>query len=223
MKSIKDCTLPNARALPVIILADTSGSMETDGKIEAMNTALREMIRTFGMQSRMRAEIWLSIITFGETTKIHSELKPAHQYEEIPSFIASGGTPFGQALNLTQQIIEDKNNFPSGSYYPTIVVITDGMPTDAWEPALESLLASETASRATRLAMGVGPDKDDKVLVKFINNPEIPVISGKDARDIEKFLRCVSMSVTQRSVQANPNKISHQEIKDLFEEEELDC
>jgi len=219
MVGFKDITVQRARTLPVFILADTSGSMDADGKIDALNTALKEMIRSLGAQSRVSAEIWVAIITFGREATVHTDLQPAYQYEEIPVLTANGGTPFGQALNLMQQILEDKDRFPEGAYVPTIVVISDGQPTDSWEPALESLLSS---SRATRLAMGIGPDKVDEVLAQFINDPDIPVVGYRDARDIEKFFKCVSMSVTQRSVQADPDSISKNEIKDLYEEEDLD-
>ena len=60
------------------------------------------------------------------------------------------------------------------------------------------------------------------VLIKFINNEHIPVIKAKDARDIQKFFQCVTMSVSQRSVQTNPDRIEEEEIKQLFREEELD-
>ncbi len=33
-----------ARPLPVIILADISGSMSVDGKIDALNAALKDML-----------------------------------------------------------------------------------------------------------------------------------------------------------------------------------
>ncbi len=55
----------SARPIPVIILADTSGSMSVDGKIDALNQALGHMINTFKGESRLNAEIHLSVITFG--------------------------------------------------------------------------------------------------------------------------------------------------------------
>jgi len=222
MTSFKDITVQKARPLPLFILADTSGSMKQDGKIEALNTVVKEIIRALGKQNSLNAEIWITIIVFGKTANVHSELQPAYQYEDIPVFSADGGTPFGQALNLTQQILENTDMLPLRSYYPTIVVISDGVPTAAWEPALDSFLASERAAKSTRLAMGIGPDKDEEVLARFINDPEIPVIAGKDARDIEKFLICVSRTMSQRSMRSNPNNMDKNEIKELFREEDLD-
>ncbi|MEI6423527.1 MAG: VWA domain-containing protein [Lentisphaerota bacterium] len=222
----KNVTIQTARPLPVFILADKSGSMAEHGKIEALNNSLRDMIRSLGGQSRLHAEISVAIIPFGGEPCLQSPLKPACQYEDkdIPIFEAVGRTPLGQALNEVRKMIENRECVPSRSYRPTIVLISDGKPTDTgeWEPALDELLKSERVAKTTRLAMGIGPDADEKMLKKFINDLEIPLIHGKDAGDIEKFLRCVTMSVTQRSVQANPNSIVKAEIKELFKEEELD-
>ncbi|MBF0302726.1 MAG: VWA domain-containing protein [Desulfamplus sp.] len=221
MNSFANIAIQKARPLPVIILADTSGSMSEHGKIDALNTALREMVRSFGEQSRLNAEIHVGIITFGPEVVFH-DIKPAYQYEKVPMFDAKGGTPLGQALALTQKIIEDGNLVPLRSYRPTIVVISDGMPTDSWEQPLLDFLTSEKASKSMRLAMGIGPDADKDMLAKFINDPAIPVIKGNDARDIEKFLKCVSTSVIQRSIKSNPNSIEKSAIVEIFEEEELE-
>lgn len=54
------------RPLPVIILADTSGSMSIDGKMEALNLALKDMLISFGKESHLNAVIQVAIIAFGE-------------------------------------------------------------------------------------------------------------------------------------------------------------
>ena len=48
MSKLKEFVMASARPLPVIILADISGSMSTNGKIDALNDAIAEMIETFG-------------------------------------------------------------------------------------------------------------------------------------------------------------------------------
>ena len=47
MNTLKKFAVAKARALPVIILADTSGSMSVDGKIAALNEAIKNMVSTF--------------------------------------------------------------------------------------------------------------------------------------------------------------------------------
>src|SRR5689334_3507688 len=47
MTELKDFVLQTARPLPVILLADVSGSMKEDGKIDALNEAVANMIGAF--------------------------------------------------------------------------------------------------------------------------------------------------------------------------------
>ena len=219
MSSFKNITVQKAIPFPVIILADTSGSMAEDGKIDALNHAVKEMVRAMGQQERLKSEIHISFVTFGGEAKELYPMIPAYQFEDEPQFQANGGTPMGQAFNIAKQIIEDKERIPSRAYRPTIVLISDGHPTDAWKGELESLLQSERATKATRLAMAIGQDADHQVLKDFIANPEIPVITAQDASGIEKFFKCVTMSVATRSVQANPNAQEHQKVLEIFHEE----
>ena len=45
MSKLKEFVMASARPLPVIILADISGSMSTNGKIDALNDAIRRNAR----------------------------------------------------------------------------------------------------------------------------------------------------------------------------------
>ena len=53
---LKGGAAPQSRPLPVFVLADISGSMSVNGKIDALNEALKTMILSFGRESRLRAE-----------------------------------------------------------------------------------------------------------------------------------------------------------------------
>ena len=77
--ALKEYAIPDARPLPVILLLDVSGSMGVDGKIESLNTAVKEMIDTFKEQDDSQAEIHVGIITFGNSAQIHQEIIPASE------------------------------------------------------------------------------------------------------------------------------------------------
>jgi uncharacterized protein YegL len=51
--------------MPVIILADVSGSMTAYGKLAALNRAIAETIAIFASEQDARAEIHVAVITFG--------------------------------------------------------------------------------------------------------------------------------------------------------------
>ncbi len=203
-RTLKSFTASTARPLPVIILADTSGSMGTDGKIQALNTALTDMTRAFAEEDNARAEIHVAVLTFGGTAQVHQALEPASKVQLAP-LGAEGMTPMGGAFDLARSMVEDTQMIPGRAYMPAIVLISDGQPNDDWEPALARLLDSERARKAQRFALGIGADADAAVLQRFLADPEAKVYSAADARQIKSFFRWVTMSVTTRSRSVNPN------------------
>lgn len=92
MSELKKFQVQTARPLPIIVLADTSGSMAVDGKIEAMNRGLKDMIASFSSESRLRAEIQVSVITFGGSqAELNLPLTPAHQLQSFTTAAVAGG------------------------------------------------------------------------------------------------------------------------------------
>ena len=215
MSNLKEFTVQSARPLPVIVLADISGSMSADGKIDVLNNAVAEMIATFAEEDDSRAEIHVAVITFGrDRAELHKPLGPATA-TEWESMIASGRTPMGEAFALARTMIEDRDTIPSRAYRPTLVLVSDGMPTDDWRGPLEQLLQSERAAKAARFAMGIGADAERETLSAFLANAEGRVFDAHEAREIKKFFRWVTMSVTARSRSTNPNSVVMSEPTDL--------
>ena len=204
MSRLKEFTTQAARPLPVILLADVSGSMGVDGKIQALNHAAREMIEAFQDESDLRAEIHVSVITFGGQSHVHLPLGPARN-ASWTDLGASGGTPMGAAFDLVRQMVEDKATVPGRAYRPTIVLVSDGQPTDAWQQPLQALLSSERGGKAFRMALAIGADADHTVLQAFLADPESRVYLADEARQIRQFFQLVTMSVSARSRSANPN------------------
>ncbi len=205
MTQLKEFTMSSARPLPVLLLADISGSMASDGKIQSLNHAMREMISTFAQEDDLRAEIHVGVVTFGGAqAKQHLAIGPAKQvtWSDLP---ASGSTPMGSAFRLATQIVEDRALIPSRAYRPTVVLLSDGQPTDEWKASLDTLLKSERGGKAFRMALAVGADADENVLKAFLNDPEARVFRADEARQIRQFFRLVTMSVTSRSRSQNPN------------------
>jgi uncharacterized protein YegL len=207
MSKLKEFTMSSARPLPVIVLADVSGSMSANGKVGALNDAVSEMIATFAEEEETRAEIHVSVIAFGSGgASLHKPLRPARETRWEP-MSASGRTPMGEAFEMARAMLEDRETIPSRAYRPTLVLVSDGVPTDDWRTPLATLLTSERASKATRFAMGIGADADHETLTAFIAKDEVRVFEAHEAREIKNFFRWVTMSVTTRSRSANPNSV----------------
>lgn len=204
MSRLKEFTTQAARPLPVILLADVSGSMGVEGKIQALNHAVREMIEAFQDESDLRAEIHVSVITFGGQSRVHLPLGPARD-ASWSDLGASGGTPMGAAFDLARELVEDRDKVPSRAYRPTVVLVSDGQPTDAWQQPLSALLGSERGGKAFRMALAIGADADHAVLSAFLADPEARVYRADEARQIRQFFQLVTMSVSARSRSANPN------------------
>ncbi len=219
MSMFEKFTVQTARPLPVLVLADVSGSMRDDNKIGILNRSLREMANAFAREDDTVGEIQLAVVAFGQDDAwIHVPLTPASEVE-VPELEASGRTPMGKAFRLARGLIEDVSVVPRRSYQPTIVLVSDGRPTDdEWEIALEELLASERASRAMRLAVGVGTafeEEAEEVLKRFVGDQVGGLIQADDVDVIPKFFRWVTMSVTARLTSASPDDIPTLTLDDL--------
>ena len=204
----EDFTVCEARPLPVILLLDSSGSMEGD-KINILNAAVREMLQSFASEDDISAAIHVGVIQFGRTVGWHQPLLPVEDViNQWSDLTASGKTPLGQALTLLQDSLEDRNIVSSRAYRPTIVLVSDGKPTDDWGGPMAELLASPRTSKAARFAMGIGADADSVILSQFIDTASgLRVFEAHEAGRIQKFFRFVTMSVTTRTRSGNPNEI----------------
>lgn len=205
MATLREFTQTKARPLPVIVLADVSGSMKGE-KIAALNQALREMISSFGEEDELRAEIHICVITFGGEAREHIGLKPAKDvtWEEVQ---ATGNTPMGRAMELAAELIADKSKIPSRAYTPTIVLASDGAPNDDWQAGLKRLTQDVRAQKADRIALAIGSDADESMLQAFLGDPAKKVFHAEDARKIRSFFKFVTMSVGTRTRSANPDEV----------------
>lgn len=221
------------RSLPVFLLVDASGSM-SGSKIETVNIALKEMLNSFKKIENPKGIIEVCILAFyGKEVHI---IKPLSEISDNDYFVfsANGGTPMGKAFATVADLIEDYNVVDKRSYTPTVVLISDGNPTDFngyfsgmnnediinW-PDLQKLLTGNRSSKATRLAMGIGEDVDNRILKAFINNDNIPIIKAKENQTISKFFDWVTISISIRSVSVNPNVVQLGDT-DCFNEDEME-
>ena len=197
---------PAARPLPVILLADTSGSMGEGGKIAAMNQAVRDMLAAFSSSDDLRAEIHVAIITFGGEARVHTPLQPASavQWSDMH---AGGGTPMGPAMALAADLIEDREQLPARAYRPTVVLVSDGQPTGEWEQGLDRLTHQGRAQKADRMALAIGGDADVEMLRRFLGDEQKRVFVAADARRIRDFFAYMTMTMTARGRSATPNDI----------------
>lgn len=205
---LRDFTLPEARPLPVILLLDASGSMAQDGKIESLNGAVADLLGALAREESLRAAVHVGVLAFSNEVLAHLDVMPADQALAAWRPLEAGGrTAMGATFEQCRRLLENRDLITSRSYRPTLVLVSDGIPTDEWETTLQQLLDSPRASKATRLAMGIGPDADLSMLSRFLHNSEIPVFNAAGAREITRFFRWVTMSVVARTRSTTPDQL----------------
>ena len=205
MPTLNDFVMQKPRPLPVIVAVDRSGSMGVDGKIDALNMALKNFVASLQGDSNSKAEIQVALYSFGQdTATCDISLTSVDNITNVPVYEADGRTPMGMAFKEMKELIENREYIPSRAYKPTIVIITDGIPTDDYRIPMEALIKDGRSSKAFRMAMAIGEDADRDMLAEFVSDPEY-LVSGDKARDIVKFFKYVTMSVTSRTRSQSPD------------------
>lgn len=203
-------TVAKAKPLLVVLLLDTSSSMNAGGeqsKIVELDSAVRDMIKDFAHEEQLETEIQVSVITFGyDGVKLALPYTNASKVE-MKKLEAQGNTPMGTALRMAKDMIEDKETTPSRAYRPLVILCSDGAPNDDWEAPMDNFIKDGRSSKCDRMAMAIGSDANEAVLKRFIEGTENPLFYAKDASSMHKFFKFVTMSVATRSHSQNPNVI----------------
>ena len=241
----KKFAVASAKPLPVYLLLDVSTTMgkveddenllrtgETfykDGeqwevveggitKMDTLNEAVKKMLTKFFEEEKMGSEIIVSVITFGDDAKlVFSPTKASDiNFEKLS---ADGETSMGVAFTMAKGMIEDKTITPSRAYRPTIVLVSDGKPTDDWDEPLDDFINTGRSKKCDRMAMAIGSDADESVLNRFIEGTDHELFFADDAEKINEFFERVTMSVTTRSRSQNPNDVPSDEEINTVEED----
>lgn len=153
------------RPYPVVFLLDTSGSMADDGKIAVLNEALKGAVEVLRSINDSDLELWCAVVRFGTHAETIARWVPIEDLSISP-LTASGGTALGDALGHLARLFED-NGLSGVPHPPALVLISDGLPTDDYQPMLRRLHADEWFRMALRLAIRIGPDCDVEHLRSF--------------------------------------------------------
>lgn len=185
-----------ARPLHFIWIADCSDSMRVGGKIQALNTAIREAIPHMRKvaQDNPNAQVLVRAVRFSDGAYWHiAQPVPVEQFEWV-DLQAKGVTDMGKALELVAEQLK-MPPMPERALPPVLVLISDGLPTDDFAAGLNALLDLPWGKKAVRIAIAIGEDANLEVLQRFINNSELKPLRANNPEALTTHIRWASTAV----------------------------
>ena len=184
------------RPLHFIWIADCSGSMETDGKIQALNTAIREAIPHMQKvaDENPNAQVLVRAIKFSNGAQWHiSQATPVEDFKWA-DLSAEGVTDMGKALSMVAEQLKIPP-MTDRALPPVLVLVSDGQPTDDFSKGLRELMDEPWGKKAVRIAIAIGEDADHDVLQKFIGHPELKPLQANNPEALVRHIKWVSTAV----------------------------
>lgn len=184
------------RPLHFIWICDCSGSMSVNGKIQILNTAIRDAIPLMRKEANENpnAEVLVRALKFSSGAQWHiAQPTPVESFNWI-DLSTEGVTDMGRALSM----VADQLKIPpmtDRALPPVLVLISDGQPTDDFSSGLNKLMEQPWGKKAVRIAIAVGGDADHEVLQKFIGNPELLPLQADSPDALVRQIKWVSTVV----------------------------
>lgn len=195
----------NAKPLPIFLVLDVSGSM-SGSKITELNSAVNLMINELKNTVAKEISITMCVVSFDSSARVHI---PMSSIENINwrGLSTGGSTNLKHALELTKSLIEDKNVVPSRAYRPAVILVSDGYPDSNWESSMKDFIENGRSSKCDRMSMLIGDQSAASVMNAFLKGSGNPLFFARDAKDISKFFKFVTMTTTTRTLSKAPNTV----------------
>jgi len=186
------------RPLHFIWICDCSGSMMAEGKIQSLNTAIKEALPAMRKvaDENPNATVLVRALKFSSGAQwVSKDPTPVENFKWF-DLDADGVTDMGKALS----ILADELKIPpmtDRALPPVLVLISDGQPTDDFDSGLKKLMDQAWGKKAVRISIAIGGDADNDVLQKFIGSSELKPLIAKNAEALIKQIKWVSTAVLQ--------------------------
>lgn len=196
------------RPLHFFWIVDCSGSMAADGKMQALNNAVKEAVpHMIAVASENpHAEVFVRVLRFADGAQ-WQVVNPTRPETFTWTDLSAGGmTDLGRALTLLADEL-DVSRIGNRGFPPVLALVSDGMPTDDFDAGLKALLDKPWGKRAIRIAIAIGQDADRDMLRRFIGNAEVPVLEANNPEALRTYIRFVSTAVLENA--SSPPSQSH--------------
>lgn len=190
------------RPLHFFWIVDCSGSMYGD-KIGTVNNAIQSTIPEMAAaaESNPNAQLFIRTLKFETDAKWITEGAIPIENFAWDDLSANGGTSMGAAFDL----LAAELTIPPMSERalpPVLVLLSDGMPTDDYQSALNKLLRLPWGKKSVRIAISIGQDADNSILAEFTGSPEL-VLQANNPQALVKMIKWASTAASQVSAPAS--------------------
>jgi uncharacterized protein YegL len=187
------------RRLPVYLLLDCSESMAGPA-IEAVERGVQTLVSELRGNPLALESAYLSVITFARKAQQVVPLTELITFTP-PKLSVRTGTSLGAALKLLldcfRREVVKTTPTTKGDYKPLVFLLTDGQPTDDYEPAVKALRAANNPKIANIYAIGCGPDVDTDMLREITDI--VLMLQDTNPETFKKFFVWLSASVQTAS------------------------
>jgi uncharacterized protein YegL len=191
-----------SRPLHFIWLADGSGSMRVEGKIQALNHAIREAIphmRAAALENP-HATVFVNAIRFAEEARwMDEKLTPVSEFR-WRDIVAGGATALGEALTMVGEALQPPL-MTDRALPPVLALVTDGLPTDDFQAGLNHLLSKTWGRQALRVVVAIGEDsasnEAQEIFRAFIGNDAMKPFHANNPEALAEQIRWVATAVLQ--------------------------
>lgn len=170
------------RPLHFIWICDTSESMKNEGKIEALNQAIRSAIPKIHeeMKNYPKLRVQMTAIQVSSGAEwVSDDFTFVGDYE-WKDLTAAGATDLGHAFTKIAEKLS-KTNMPARGFAPHLILISDGGATDDWAGGLAKIFEVPWGNASVRIAIGIR-GADPVVLETFVGKE----FAGKRIINVDK-------------------------------------
>ena len=189
-----------SRPLHFIWLADGSGSMRVEGKIQALNHAIREAIPHMrdAAQDNPHATVFVNAIRFADEAHwTGDKLMPVSEFR-WHDIEAGGATAMGEAMAMVGEALQPPL-MTDRALPPVIALVTDGLPTDDFQAGLDHLMSKPWGRKALRIVVAIGEDsasnEAQEIFRAFMANDSLRPFHANNPEALAEQIRWVSTAV----------------------------
>lgn len=186
------------RPLHFIWICDCSGSMSINGKIQTLNTAIKEALPEMRRvaDENANANVLVRAVKFSDGAQWHVATPTPVNSFTWNDLTTDGLTDMGKALSLVAEQLK-MPPMTDRALPPVLVLISDGQPTDDFNAGLKALLKEPWGKKAVKIAIAIGADADKTVLKKFMDHLELQPLEANNAESLVRYIKWASTAVLQ--------------------------